>query len=323
MAAFFVEVVGACMKVKEFVKGNKENLIKWLGILLMCLGVFGLVFSFFGGNNEAGNSSDKIHLLGIGVDKYEVMGEREPVYNSIGQADGIFLITIDTKKNSVDIVAVPRDTMVTLQMYYSNMEYIGEGKGQICLQYAYADGKERSSELMVEQVEALFDGIEIDGYVAINMMSVLAINDAIGGVTVVVNNEDTAQKMGVSVGSNVHLTNENISLYLQSRDKMEAQSAYGRMDRMKDYVKAFIPQAMEKLKENPTFVVDIIRLLGENMVTDIDVVNMVQIASSLAKIPVEKISYQILEGSVVLGASGYEEFYPDEAKLKKIINDIR
>ena len=65
--------------------------------------------------------SNKLHYLCIGVDKYEVMGEREPVYNSIGQGDGIFLITLDKDNGSVDIVAVPRDTMVTIQKYYSNM----------------------------------------------------------------------------------------------------------------------------------------------------------------------------------------------------------
>ena len=304
-------------------KVNKQKIITWIGLLLVCIGAFGIVATLFGGNNTAEEKSNKLHYLCIGVDKYEIMGEREPVYNSIGQGDGIFLITLDKDNGLVDIIAVPRDTMVTIQKYYSNMEYIGEEKAQICLQYAFADGKERSCELMVDRVEELFDGIEIDGYVAINMVSVLEMNEAVGGVTVEVNNEDTAQKMGVEVGSSVHLTDENISLYLQSRDKSEAKSAYGRMDRLKDYVKAFIPKAIEKVKENPSFIVEVMNLLGKNMVTDLGVSDITEIVSVIENLSVDKISYQILEGKVIVGSDGLEEFYPNQFKLKKIIKDMK
>lgn len=304
-------------------KVNKQKIITWIGLLLVCIGAFGIVATLFGGNNTAEEKSNKLHYLCIGVDKYEIMGEREPVYNSIGQGDGIFLITLDKDNGSVDIVAVPRDTMVTIQKYYSNMEYIGEEKAQICLQYAYADGKERSSELMVDRVEELFDGIEIDGYIAINMVSVLEINEAIGGVMVEVHNEDTANKMGVEVGSSVHLTSDNISLYLQSRDKAEAKSAYGRMDRLKDYVKAFLPKAIDTVKENPAFIVEVMNLLGNNMVTDLDVADIKLLMDVVPDLSEDKISYQILEGDVVLGEDGYEEFYPNEFKLKKIIKEIK
>lgn len=311
------------MKIKKHINLKKENILKWVGLLLVCIGVAGVMISLFWGNSSREESGNKIHILGIGVDKYEVMGEREPVYNSIGQADGIFLITIDKDKKTVDIVAVPRDTMVTIQKYYSNMEYIGEGKAQICLQYAFADGKERSCELTVDRVEELFEGIEIEGYVAINMASVLEINNAIGGVTVEVHNEDTAQKMGVEVGSSVHLTDENISLYLQSRDKSEAKSAYGRMDRLKDYVKAFIPQALEVVKDNPTFVVEVMNLLGKNMITDLDITDITQLVGILSDLSSESITYQTLEGNVVMGPDGYEEFYPNNFKLKKIIEEMK
>ena len=304
-------------------KVNKQKIITWIGLLLVCIGAFGIVVTLFGGNNTAEEKSNKLHYLCIGVDKYEIMGEREPVYNSIGQGDGIFLITLDKDNGLVDIVAVPRDTMVTIQKYYSNMEYIGEEKAQICLQYAYADGKERSCELTVDRVEELFDGIEIDGYVAINMASVMEINDAIGGVTVEVHNEDTAQKMEVEVGSSVHLTRENIHLYLQSRDKSEAKSAYGRMERLKDYVKAFIPQAINKLKENPAFLLDVMGVLDKNMVTDLGVADITELTSVISDLSAESISYQTLEGSVVMGASGYEEFYPNQFKLKKIMKDMK
>lgn len=302
----------------------KDKVIKYVGILLVCVGLLGLGFSLFGENIASQKKeSKKIHLLGIGVDKFEIMSEREKVYNSIGQADGIFLITLDEKKKEIDIVAVPRDTMVTVQKYYSNMEYIGAEEDQICLQYAYADGLENSCELTVDRVEELFDGIQIDGYVAINMASILEINTVIGGVDVEVVNADTAQKMGIEVGETVHLNWENLSLYLQSRDKAETGSAYTRMDRFKDYIKVFIPRALEEVKKNPAVIGEIMSVLGENMVTDMDSVEVTSLATILSKISAEDISYQTLEGEVVMGADGYEEFYPDADKLEKIISEIK
>jgi hypothetical protein len=59
------------------------------------------------------------------------------------------------------------------------------------------------------------------------------------------------------------------------------------------------------------------------MVTDLDVAEIVQLASIVSNMSEDKISYQTLEGSVVMGADGYEEFYPNKFKLKKIINEIK
>lgn len=155
------------------------------------------------------------------------------------------------------------------------------------------------------------------------MASVVEINNVIGGVTVQVNNQDTAEKMGVEVGSSVHLDYTNLSLYLQSRDKAEAKSAYGRMDRLKDYIKAFIPQALDVVKENPNLVSDVIAALGTNMVTDLSVADIVTIASSVTEVSTENITYQTLEGVVMMGEDGYEEFYPNVLNLKKIIDEMK
>ena len=83
------------MKIRKFIECNKQNIIKWLGILLIGIGIIGMGVSLFPKNNDAVENSNKKHYLCIGVDTYEVMGEREPVFNSIGQADGLFLVTLD------------------------------------------------------------------------------------------------------------------------------------------------------------------------------------------------------------------------------------
>ena len=77
------------------------------------------------------------------------------------------------------------------------------------------------------------------------------------------------------------------------------------------------------VKKNPGIVTDVMEVLEEHMVTDLSVIDIAQIVSSVTEISAEKITYQILEGSIVMGADGYEEFYPNIFKLKKIINEIK
>ncbi len=313
------------MKLKEFIERNKVKIIKCIGMILVCMGILGLGLSIFSKPSSSGNEeSTKKHYLCIGVDKFEIMSEREKVYNSIGQGDGLFLITLDEDAKTMDIVAIPRDTMVTVQKYYSNMEFIRAEEDQICLQYAYADGLENSCELTVDRVEELFPGVTIDGYVAINMMSIIEINNVIGGVTVTVNNADTAQKMGVAVGESVHLSTwDKVSLYLQTRDKEVFESAYTRMERFKDYIKAFIPCALEAVKQNPLLIAEMVEVLGEHMVTDMTVADMAAVAKTASEISVETITYRTLEGTVQMGEDGCEEFFPDKTKLEQIIEEIK
>lgn len=58
-----------------------------------------------------------VNILCMGIDKEEQMAIRNDVGNSVGQADAIFLVSLDLDKDEVRVLAIPRDTMVTLQMY--------------------------------------------------------------------------------------------------------------------------------------------------------------------------------------------------------------
>ena len=302
------------MDIKKFIKEKRTRIFDVFAGMLIGIGICGVFSSVFG-NAHNESAQEKIHLLCIGVDKCVAMDERVEGSNSIGQSDGIFLLSIDTTNKAMDIVSIPRETIVTIQKYNSRLEYMGEEEAQICLQYAYADGLEKSCELMVDRVEGIFEGIEIDGYVSINMTSVLELNDVVGGVVVTVSDEDVADKMGVEVGSEVKLTSENISTFIQSRDKFKSEGAYSRTLRYKDYISAFIPQGIEAIKKNPMLINELWEVLDENMVTDLSLADMLTYGKKLAGFSTENITYETMEGKIILGEDGYEEFYPDKLKL--------
>lgn len=259
--------------------------------------------------------SEKIHILCLGVDKMVPMAERDPITGSIGQADAVYLVTVDKSNDEISIVAIPRDTMVQIEKYDSNMKYLGNEMGQICIQYAYADGLNRSCELTCDRVESLFHGIDIDAYVAININAIMELNDSIGGVEVTINDEYTAYQMSVWNGWTVTLDGIDAMNYLRVRDCTQSETAYGRLDRIKEYIQAFIPKAIDSIKEKPSTIVRMYKALSENMVTDIEMQDILFVVGVLHNIPLEDIRFYTLEGTIVNGTTGYEEFYPNIEQL--------
>ena len=83
-----------------------------------------------------------VNILCLGIDKEETMDTRNDEDNSVGQADAIFLVSIDMKRDEIQVLSIPRDTMVNLQMYDGGGDYMGMRSGQLTLQYAYGNGQE-------------------------------------------------------------------------------------------------------------------------------------------------------------------------------------
>lgn len=306
--------------MREFFSNKQNIIISSIAAVLLIIGVgIGVVMSMKANASDTEEiAGEKITLLALGVDKQVAMDERHPETNSIGQADAIFLISIDTGTKEVDIVAVPRDTIVTIEKYNHKLQYMGMEEAQICLQYAYADGMERSCELTRDRVEELFPDTTIDGYISINVQAIIEINDAVGGVEVTFEDEYTAQHLGIPVGSTVNLQGETAMMYLRLRDKEVTGSAYTRMDRIKDYITAFIPQGLDAIKENPGLIADMYESLDQHMVTDVDVAKIMEIAFVLTDVDMENIHFHTLNGEIRLGEDGYEEFYPDEIQMEML-----
>ena len=181
----------------------------------------------------------------------------------------------------------------------------------------------KSCELTADRVEELFPTLLIDAYVAININAIMEINDAVGGVEVVVDDAYTAFQMSVWQGTKVNLMGIDTMNYLRVRDCTETQSAYGRMDRIKTYINGFIPKAKEAIKSDPGMLVKLYRTLGENMVTDLTIDSAVSVVNGIVELSFEDFNFHTLEGEVVISEEGYEEFYPNEQKIKEIIGIIK
>ena len=262
------------------------------------------------------NLPEKVNILCIGVDKMVPLAERDPLTNSIGQADALFLVSINRIEDEINVIGIPRDTMVYVEKYNSNMEYMGTEALQICTQYAYADGLLNSCELTQKRVEEIFPNIQIDGYAALNINAIMEINDAIGGVEVVIEDDYTAFQMSQWKGYTVNLMGIDTMNYLRVRDVTVGESAYDRIERIKQYVNGFIPKAKGAIKRNPFIIKNIYQSIEENMLTDMELGYIMDLADMVLDSSLENVNLYTLEGQIFVNAAGYEEFYPNKDSLE-------
>ena len=257
---------------------------------------------------------DIVNILCIGVDKEEAMWERDDDGGSVGQADAVFLVSLDFEHSNIRILAIPRDTMVSIVACDENGNEMGAFTGQLALQYAYADGQEKSCSLVIGQVaDILKNEVPINGYVAMNLSCIGTVNDAVGGVTL--------YNAKFKKGATVHLQGEEAQEFVQGRDIMVSGSAYSRIGRQKRYLKAFISQAKKTLAQNPALAVNLMSQLSDYMLTDISTDEVLYLSTELSGCNFDEENMQILQGNIQMGEQ-YEEYYLDDEAVQQTIIDL-
>lgn len=262
-----------------------------------------------------------INILCLGIDKDEEMSLRDDNGNSVGQSDAIFLVSLDLENNDIRIIAIPRDTMVTLQKFDGNGSYLGSGPGQLTLQYAYADGQEKSAKLVASQVSLILGDIPINAYVAINLRCLWVLNDAIGGVDITMDDDYTLLNPEFKKGVTVHLSANSVENYVRGRDTSVAGSAYTRIHRQKIYMQAFFEKAKTVFKEDMTLPVTLMQTLEKDMETDITVDEAVYLLSEALDCSFLEENMCTLPGEIQRGEK-YEEYYLDEDAVEALVVEL-
>ena len=194
--------------------------------------------------------------------------------------------------------------------------------GQLALQYAYADGQEKSCSLVIGQVaDILKNEVPINGYVAMNLSCIGTVNDAVGGVTVEMDDDYTLYNAKFKKGATVHLQGEEAQEFVQGRDIMVSGSAYSRIGRQKRYLKAFISQAKKTLAQNPALAVNLMSQLSDYMLTDISTDEVLYLSTELSGCNFDEENMQILQGNIQMGEQ-YEEYYLDDEAVQQTIIDL-
>ena len=183
------------------------------------------------------------NYLLLGVDK-RTPAETRVGKADAGQADALFLLSLNRKTKEMTLISIPRDTMTDVESFDLEGKSLGKSKDHISLSYGYGDGGAESCKLTQEAVSNLFYGLPIQGYLAMNLDGIPELAKSVGGLTVTVPNNSLEYKYPeFAEGAEVTLTEENTEIFVRSRDVDESQSAIYRMERQKAFLDAFSKKA--------------------------------------------------------------------------------
>ena len=209
-------------------------------------------------------------ILAIGVDRSGELSEQNDTWTN-GQSDAVMVIAQDTAHNHIRVLMLPRDAVTEMYMTDRYGENRALGYDHLSLSWAYGDGREGSAKNTVDAVQRMLCGLQIDHYAAIDMSALEEINDAVGGVTVTVPN-DEVQKANPewTKGSVITLRGKEAERFLRYRDKDVDNSPTYRMQQHRAYMLGFNDAIRRMSRQNSSIVTDLYDLTLSYMVTDLD-----------------------------------------------------
>lgn len=194
------------------------------------------------------------NYLFMGIDSREDVDTYESQEDA-GQADAIFLVSLDRAAETIKVLFIPRDTMTKIEVFNPSGKSLGMTTDHINIQYAYGDGKLKSCELMKTAVSSLLDGLPIQGYCSMNMDGISVITDFVGGVEITIPDNSLEEvKPEFKEGAVVTLTGEDAEQFVRYRDTGKSQSALVRQERQKTYLQALMKKAQEQASKDAGFV---------------------------------------------------------------------
>lgn len=262
-------------------------------------------------------------VLCMGVDNDKKTSGGVAVTGRAGQADALYLIAIDTSNGKSSVIGIPRDTICDIDIYSKSGGYIGVEQTQICLAFAYGDGKKQSCENTVKAVSRLLYGMPVNSYFSVDNKSIPALHNAVGKITVVPNETVSNGNMVFKKGVPTVLTGSNVFQYLQARNQENVNASYLRMERQLDYIKKYGAAVIEKTKNNILFPVELYKKVQKNAITNVDVTKIAYLATAVVNNKSDmSVEYISIEGEQIKGDDGYAEFYPDEKKLFETVLQV-
>lgn len=261
-----------------------------------------------------------VSLLFMGVDKTNINADAS--YGKNGQADSLFVATLDTKSGAVHIIPLSREIMTEVNVYTADGNFIGVEELQLCLAYAYGSTPEQGCENVLRSVNRLLYGLPIDAYVAIDLDGLNALNTAVGGVRVTVLEDikfyhDPTHITHFKKGQPMTLNERTLIPYIQYRDD-DIGANNRRMLRQQQFLNEFIRKATNNVKGNFTLVEKYYNTLKPYAVSDLTLSKLTYLAGTYLVGGQTSIEYLPVNGDTKLGEE-YVEFYPDESSLYEAV----
>ena len=255
------------------------------------------------------------NYLFLGIDTREAVDTYQSQADA-GQADAIFLVSMDRATEKIKVLFLPRDSMTKIEVFNPYGQSLGETTDHLNIQYAFGDGKEKSCELMKTAVSDMLDGLPIQGYCSMNMDGISVITDFVGGIQLTIPDDSLADvNPEYKKGAVVDITGETAEQFVRYRDIDKTQSALVRQERQKTFLQALVQKAQEKAGEDAGFVTGLYDSVKSYTVTNMgnDIFAKLLAASQNGITDTETVPGEGTHGE------NFDEYHIDEDALSDLI----
>ena len=260
-----------------------------------------------------------ISVLVIGIDRDNINEDLGRGNN--GQADVIFVATIDTKTKKTNIIPISRETMVDVNVYTTDGKFAGTQREQLCLAYAYGTTPEQCSENVMTSVKRLLYGINISSYVTIEMQGIEKLTDLLGGIELNSLEDIDTKKLTVKKGEKLSLDGELARFYIKYRqDDLEANSR--RMQRQKQFLSALMNKTGNHVVNNFSNLTKLYNELSPYFSTNVSFAQITYLAQSCLSLNFgDSLNYKNIEGELTQGEK-WVEFNADKNSIVQNVIDV-
>lgn len=244
-------------------------------------------------------------ILLIGTDRAE--GSAGYGARQGGQADFLLLLVIDDQEKTVHQLQIDRDTIAAVETLGVLGNPVGTKNMQICLAHAFGATPEENCLSVKKAVENLLEGVEIDEYLAIGMDSIAELNDALGGVTVTLEEDLSQADPEMVKGARLTLTGEQAELLVRGRMNLGDGTNESRMRRQRTFLTAAAGALAERARSGQESLDGFLDALEAHATTSMaraQLINELNAAYGYELLPI-----RTLEGEHRVGADGFMEFH--------------
>lgn len=262
-----------------------------------------------------------VSIAFMGVDQRDLQSKKDADF--VGCADADVVVTVDTSDGTVKIINIPRDTMVDIDVYNDTGVFLSTDNVQLCLAYAYGDGKTKSCENVTKAISRILYNVPINKYFALDLEGVAPINDAIGGVTLEA--QYSVPDKGIEKGKKVTLKGDMAEAYVRTRDMDYLEASLNRSARIEQYVKAFAQQLIPAVKKDFGVVTRLYNTASKYSQTNITLNNATYLASTVLDKGIDSFETYTITGSMTetkhtkYPDAVIAEFTPDEDSVMEAV----
>lgn len=287
--------------------------------------VFGSLEGRFTSGISLDYKGETVHYRQNEITNYLLIGiDREKLvvtdHQSGGQADFLLVLSVDRRHRTITPVMIDRDTMAQVTTYGVFGNVAGTRSMQICLAQAFSGSGVNGSQNTAKAVSDLLGGIRIDHYVLLDLDGIVLLNDAVGGVTVTLEDDLTALDPVLRKGATVCLRGDMAEHFVRGRMTVADGTNLSRMTRQRTYIKALLETMLNQMERDKGFAGKVLDSVESHLETDTEENVLLGDVNSYYKYQWQEM--KMLPGIHRLGEDGFAEFWPDEQACADLIVNV-